>query len=257
MNGILNNNFDIPKPLITVVTVVYNAVDVIEKTINSVLNQTYANIEYIIVDGNSTDGTIDIIKKYEDKISYWVSERDNGIYDAMNKGIRLAKGEWLNFMNAGDVFFDANSIENAISELQKDSDADVIYSDTILDFNSGSMIFKSSHEKRKFIHQSILYKKNLHDAVGFYLVQKGFTQSDYLFFMMIYKYKFIKHEKPISIYNPYGVSAKFSTFRNKVMIDVLFGHTQWFVGFLMILIQPIYYFVSKFYYYIKIKMSFN
>ena len=91
-------------PLISVVTVSYNAVSTIEQTIISVLNQMYSNIEYIIIDGGSTDGTIDIIKRYDDKITYWQSEPDKGIYDAMNKGIQKANGEWINFMNAGDVF---------------------------------------------------------------------------------------------------------------------------------------------------------
>lgn len=91
-------------PLISVVTVAYNAVATIEKTIVSVINQTYPNIEYIVIDGGSTDGTVDVIKKYADRLAYWVSEPDKGIYDAMNKGIAHSRGEYCNFINAGDKF---------------------------------------------------------------------------------------------------------------------------------------------------------
>ena len=88
---------------ITIITVVYNSVNHIEDTIKSVLNQTYKNIEYIIIDGGSNDGTVEIIKKYEHKIQYWISEPDLGIYDAMNKGINKANGKWINFLNSGDI----------------------------------------------------------------------------------------------------------------------------------------------------------
>jgi len=91
-------------PLFSVVTVVYNGEKHIEQTIQSVLQQSYPNIEYIVVDGNSTDKTVDIIKKYENQIDYWVSEKDTGIYNAMNKGIKLCSGDYISFINADDWY---------------------------------------------------------------------------------------------------------------------------------------------------------
>ncbi len=93
------------KPLISIVTVVYNGEKHLEQTINSVIVQDYDNVEYIIIDGGSTDGTPDIIKKYEEQIDYWVSEPDNGIYDAMNKGISLVNGDYIGFLNADDWYY--------------------------------------------------------------------------------------------------------------------------------------------------------
>ena len=91
-------------PIISVITVCYNAVANIEETMLSVLNQRYDKVEYIVIDGGSKDGTLDVIKKYANKLAYWISEPDKGIYDAMNKGIAKATGDWINFMNAGDKF---------------------------------------------------------------------------------------------------------------------------------------------------------
>ena len=99
------------KPLITVATVVYNGQDYLEETILSIINQKYKNLEFIIIDGGSTDNTLEIIKKYEHSIDYWVSERDDGIYDAMNKASNLAKGQWINYMNCGDSFCNNEVIE--------------------------------------------------------------------------------------------------------------------------------------------------
>jgi glycosyltransferase involved in cell wall biosynthesis len=91
-------------PLITVVTVVRNGEKTLEQTVLSVINQTYTNIEYIIVDGASTDGTVDIIRKYENRIDYWISEPDGGIYYAMNKGIELATGDYIALLNSDDYY---------------------------------------------------------------------------------------------------------------------------------------------------------
>lgn len=129
------------KPLISVVTVCFNAVKDIEKTILSVINQTYENIEYIIIDGGSTDGTVDVIKKYADRITYWISEPDKGIYDAMNKGIKVATGEWINFMNAGDSFYSKDVIEKFLPFI--DEDTYIAYGDTMMICSFGNVLRKN------------------------------------------------------------------------------------------------------------------
>ena len=93
------------KPLVSIVTPVYNGEKYLEETIQSIINQTYDNIEYIIIDGGSTDKTLDIIKKYEDKIAYWVSEPDKGMYDGINKGFKLANGKIFAWLNADDKYY--------------------------------------------------------------------------------------------------------------------------------------------------------
>lgn len=99
-------------PLITIITVCYNCINTIEQTIKSVLVQDYEHIEYIIIDGGSTDGTVEIIKKHSSQISKWISEPDKGIYDAMNKGIGMASGDWIHFRNSGDYFLSIHTISD-------------------------------------------------------------------------------------------------------------------------------------------------
>ncbi len=112
------------KPLISIITVVYNGEKFLEKTIKSVLTQTYKYIEYIVIDGGSSDGTIEIIKRYEDKIFYWVSEEDKGIYDAMNKGAQIATGDFIHFLNADDIICKSNGIESIVGNM---IDMDTVY----------------------------------------------------------------------------------------------------------------------------------
>jgi len=124
-------NIKTKMPLLTVVTVVRNSEDSIEQTILSIINQKYQNIEYIIIDGCSTDNTLKAIKKYEKHVDILISEPDKGIYDAMNKGIALANGQWLNFMNAGDTFFDADSC-GLVAKKASCNNYDIIYGDVIV-----------------------------------------------------------------------------------------------------------------------------
>jgi len=114
-------------PRLTVITIVYNNVRDIERTMLSVLNQTYTNLEYIIIDGQSTDGTIAVIEKYRERLSHFVSEPDNGIYDAMNKGLALASGDYILFMNSGDEIYSSDTVAEVFSLAP---DADIYYGET-------------------------------------------------------------------------------------------------------------------------------
>jgi hypothetical protein len=105
-------------PLVTIITVVFNDENAVEATIQSVIAQSSKEIEYLIIDGGSTDGTVDIVRKYGHAVDYWLSERDEGIYDAFNKGVRLSHGEWILFLGAGDLLFDRESIQNAAAQLK-------------------------------------------------------------------------------------------------------------------------------------------
>jgi len=117
------------EPVISIITVVYNNRDFLEKTIKSIVFQTYPKIEYIIIDGNSTDGTLDLITSYNDKIAYWISEKDVGIYDAMNKGLSYATGDYVWFINAGDQINQPDTLQAII---KNDPAIDVYYGDTML-----------------------------------------------------------------------------------------------------------------------------
>lgn len=167
-----NLNIEGTMPIVSVVTVVYNDFLHIEHTIKSVLNQTYSNIEYIIIDGGSTDGTNEVIKKYENKISKWISERDNGIYDAMNKAIELATGEWVIFMNSGDSFYNSRVIKESLNESYPLNTA-IIYGDVELDFGNNKKLVKSfgripeNKVATELCHQSVITKTSVLKKIKF------------------------------------------------------------------------------------------
>lgn len=156
---------------ISIITIVFNDVKHLEGTILSVLNQTNANIEYIIIDGGSTDGTVDIIKKYADKLGFWVSEKDKGIYDAMNKGLRAATGDFVWFMNSGDQVHEPDTIARFIGLI--DETTDVVYGETVLINDSGEILgmrrkkapenltWKSFFTGMMVCHQSVLVRREI------------------------------------------------------------------------------------------------
>lgn len=151
-------------PRLTVITVVYNNVKDIERTILSVANQDYRNIEYIIVDGGSDDGTVDIIKKHEQYISKWISEPDKGIYNAMNKGLAMASGEYVLFMNSGDEIYDSTTVKKVFAS---SPDADIYYGETEMFDSAWKSLGPRRHRAPKqFTWQSFKYGMSIsHQAI--------------------------------------------------------------------------------------------
>ncbi|MBK3516564.1 glycosyltransferase family 2 protein [Carboxylicivirga marina] len=126
-------------PVMSIVTIVYNGIETLQKTIDSIANQSYSAIEYIIIDGASSDGTINLIKDNEASVSKWISEPDNGLYDAMNKGLKMASGDYVWFINSGDEIYNRMSIEHMVNGFN-DNWPDVIYGDTVMIDSEGHEI---------------------------------------------------------------------------------------------------------------------
>ena len=154
---------------VSIITVVYNNKDTIKDAIESVLNQTYKNIEYIIVDGGSTDGTVNIIKNYEDKIDKFISEKDNGIYDAMNKGIKLASGDIVGILNSDDFYASNNIIEKVVNEFIEKK-VDSVYGDLVyVDAKNTDKIVRYWRSKP---FKEGLFKKGWHPPHPTFFVRK-------------------------------------------------------------------------------------
>lgn len=187
---------------ISVITICYNAEETIERTIKSVLNQSYKNLEYIIIDGGSKDNTMKIVKRYKDKISSVISEPDNGIYDAMNKGVRIATGEWLNMMNAGDCYTN-DEVLNEIFSTSIPKDKTVIYSDYYTKDLLGNLVQVNIDliNRPSFNHQCTIYRKSLHQEHGFYTVTKPIIISDILFFYMVPVSQMVKADTVIAFFD--------------------------------------------------------
>ncbi|MEQ8688374.1 MAG: glycosyltransferase family 2 protein [Imperialibacter sp.] len=198
-------------PLVSVVTVVYNAKDALSETLANVSKQGYANKEVIVIDGGSTDGTIKVIEENAPIITNSVSERDYGIYDAMNKGILRANGKWLIFMNAGDVFYSSDTLSNIFEKNSFDG-FDVIYGKHVTNYGDYSYVngqlapLDSIWKKMPFSHQAVFCKTEWLKKRGFDTTYKVVADHD-----MMYEYyrggaKFHFIDEVIAIASLGGVS---------------------------------------------------
>lgn len=213
---------------ISVVTVTYNSVSTLEETILSVINQTYDNVEYIIIDGGSTDGTVDIIKKYAEggsefsnhnnHVTYWKSEPDRGIYDAMNKGIAVATGDYINFMNSGDRFVETATITNVVNLIKSKAELtnSIFYGDTIYRYSYGNILIHALDvnkidERLPYCHQSAFVSLKLHKKRPFEISFK--YCADYRFAYLSVKQDNIEMSYipiTVAVYEAeYGQSSKY------------------------------------------------
>lgn len=210
---------------ISIITVCFNAASTIEETINSVINQPYENKEYIIIDGGSTDGTIDIIKKYEDKIAYWVSEPDYGLYHAMNKGIEKATGDIIGMINADDYYFDNVFADVAKAFEGKNLEEYIFFGDM---YHDGEIIKGWRQENVNIgafgAHPSMFCPKKVYDKIGKYrLWYKILADYDFMYRAYhVYNIEPIYLPKKTAFFRVGGLASNniFRSFTEEMLIKV-------------------------------------
>ncbi len=213
-------------PKITIITVCLNSVLTIERSIKSVLSQTYKNIEYIFVDGGSEDGTLDAIKKYDKHVTHIISEKDNGIYDAMNKGLRLAKGTIVYFLNTDDLLYDESVFETVVKTFQRFPLADVVYGNAKLVYEDGEnadAVYPNNLDwnhfrDRSLCHQSVFTKRSAFEKVGLFESQYKLA-GDYAWILKsiwVHDLNYQHVPKPLSLFS---MSGKHSSPANALLLE--------------------------------------
>ena len=197
------------------ITINFNDADGLEKTIGSVMRQTFGDYELIVIDGGSTDKSVEVIKKNADRIAYWISEKDRGIYHAQNKGIEKASGEYCLFLNSGDFLADERVLENVFAT---NYSSDIIYGDMQIDHGNGQITHGKMPERISFYqmysdtlwHPVSFIKRRLFSDFGMYDEQfKMVSDYDFFFRVIIMQQVSTQHVPvEISVYNLNGLSSK-------------------------------------------------
>jgi len=201
-------------PKFSIITINLNNKDGLKKTIESVVNQTFHDYEYIVIDGASTDGSVDVIMEYDEKIDFWVSEPDTGIYNAMNKGIRKSAGDFLLFLNSGDRLYNQDVLKKADNFITPNDD--IVAGNILLDYPKIKKVIKNPKEispvyflKKGLKHQSTFLNHNLFSKYGFYYESLTIA-SDLEFFIRALiindvKYKFV--DLNVTVFDIYGIGS--------------------------------------------------
>lgn len=210
------NQTELALPKVTIVTVTYNAGALLEKTLHNLAAQQYDNKEVVVVDGKSADDTMDIVRRHAADITTWVSEPDRGIYDAMNKGVRMATGEWVIFMNAGDVFASDDVLQRVFATGQP-IEADVVYGDVVKDgqVKKAPASYHLYH-RMLFCHQCVFVRRRCLLDTPFDITHR--LSADFKFFIVQYQRnaRFQYLDFPVAVFDTGGVSNRR---RSKGLLD--------------------------------------
>jgi glycosyltransferase involved in cell wall biosynthesis len=217
---------------ISIITVSYNSIKTISDTINSVFGQTYNNIEYIIIDGGSTDGTFEYVNSYKNRIHKIISEPDNGIYDAMNKGISIATGDIIGILNSDDLFSSNSIISDVVSEFILDKDLDIVYGDLVyVSKNNTNKIIRTWISRSYFNnffeygnvppHPSLFVKNHIYSEIGKFNLHFKLA-ADYEFMLRLFKLKTYKSRYVNKIF----VKMRLGGATNKSVKNIFLGNIE-------------------------------
>lgn len=200
-------------PKFSIITVNLNNGSGLCETIESVISQTCIDYEYIVIDGGSTDGSLDLIKEYARRITYWVSEPDGGIYNAMNKGVLKTNGEWIIFMNSGDIFKNNNVLQQLFS-IEIHTLTQIVYGNTIVK-NKNIKITPPANINKNFFffdticHQSLFFKRSVFEVIGYHnLNYKIISDREFLMRAMVRNLQFAYIDIDMCIWESEGLSLK-------------------------------------------------
>lgn len=212
---------------ISIITVVYNNEKTIRDAMRSVLEQSYKNIEYIIIDGGSKDNTINYIKDFENKLGYFISEKDKGLYDAMNKGIQATTGDIIGILNSDDLYQDLEVIRDIMEEFNNDLDLDILYGNLVYVKNNDTNVivrnWKSKPYYKRFFengdvppHPALFVKKSVYDKVGMFDLNYKLAADYELMLRMLKKYNF-----KVKYFDRLIVKMRLGGATNKSVINII------------------------------------
>ena len=217
---------------LSIITVVYNNQKTIENAIQSVLSQSYQNLEYIIIDGKSTDGTIEIINSYRDKISFIISESDRGIYDAMNKGIALASGDIIGLLNSDDLYADNEVLKDVMSYFHSDEKLDILYGDLVYVKRDRTNKIVRKWISRQYFplfyergnvppHPTLFVRSKVYKEAGVFILSYKLA-ADYEFMLRVFK----KHYYKIKYINRMMILMRLGGATNMSFKNILKGNQE-------------------------------